>query len=136
MKEFLEKLKIALNELEEEHGEMFLFALFQRDNPLDLWDLVVAAPWLRFEDLDSLQIVCSSVQDSLRGKEILKLSHVVILDQDDPTVVYLRENYDVPNGRPEEVIGCEELSERLDFIIKRAYLLRCRKIENPSAIRE
>ena len=136
MKEFLEKLKGALQRLEGEQGEILLFALFQRDenNPLDLWDLVVAAPWVQSGDLNSLQVVCSIVQESLKGKEILKLSHVVILDHDDPTVLFLRENYDVPNGHPEELIDCESLSERLNFTIKRAYLLRCRKSENISSM--
>ncbi len=130
MKEFLEKLRASLNQLENEHGEIVLFALFQRDNPLELWDLIVSASWLHAYNLESLQTVCSSIQEILTGNEILKISHVVILNCEDPTVVYLRENYNVSNGHPEEMIDCEELSDRLGFTIKRGRLLRCRKISS------
>jgi len=97
-------LTAALAELEEKHGEITLFALFLRDHPLKRWDLIVAAPWLRYGDLDLLKTVCDIVQAQISYKEISKLSRVVILNHDDPTVVYLRENYDVPSGNPAETI--------------------------------
>ena len=115
----------ALHELETEHGEISICALFQREHPLELWDLVVAAKWLRSAELDSLKIICSKIQEGLKEKQILKLSHVEILDYDDPVVSYLRENYEVLKGRSEQAIDCNELSERLHFTINRAYLLRC-----------
>lgn len=125
MRDFYQKLHLALTQLENEHDEISLFAIFLRDNSLDLWDLIVSAQWLNSSDLNSLKIVCSKIQDSLKGSEILKLSHVVILDIDDPTVIFLRENYEVLHGHPGKLIDPEILSERLNFTIKRAYLLRC-----------
>jgi hypothetical protein len=130
MKEFLEKLKLVLSQLERANGEIFLFALFLRDNPLDLWDLVVAGPWLKSEDLEALKTVCAEVQECLTGNEIIKLSHVVILNQNDPTVTYLREIYNVSSGQTEEIANCEDLSDHLNFTIKKAYLLRCISIED------
>lgn len=45
-KEWLNKFVLMERELSERYGEFNLFALFQRKNSPNRWDLLVAADWL------------------------------------------------------------------------------------------
>lgn len=125
MKKILDKLKLILTELEKEHGLVLVFALFLREDSLARWDLVVAAPWLDSGDAESYKIVATKVQNLLTSDEIIQLSRVVILDADDPVVTFLQDSYNVPNGTFKEIENCEPFSQRFNFTIRRAYLLRC-----------
>jgi predicted sugar kinase len=125
MKGILDKLKLLLLELEKEHGPMLIFALFLRGDSPDRWDLVVSAPWLDSGSVGSYKTVATKVQDRLNAEEIVQLSRVVILDADDLAVAFLQDSYQVPNGIFKDVENCEILSQRFNFTIRRAYLLRC-----------
>ena len=106
-------------------GRVLLFALFLRGDSPARWDLLAAAPWLDSGNVKSYKIVATKVQDLLSVDEIIQLSRVVILDADDPVVSFLQDSYDVPNGTFKDVENCEPLSQRFNFTIRRAYLLRC-----------
>ncbi len=125
MKEILDKLKLLLLELEKEKGPILVFALFLRGDSPDRWDLVVSAPWLDSGNVDSYKTVAIKVQNALSAEEIVQLSRVVILDVDDPVVSFLQDSYSVPNGTFKDVENCEPFSQRFNFTIRRAYLLRC-----------
>lgn len=127
MKAILNKLKKALHELEKKHGPIFVFILFLREQSAGGWDLVVAAPWLSTNDMNSYKIVASKVQKLLNTKEIVQMSRVVIIDVDDPVVAFLQGLYNVPNGQFKEIENCEPFSRRFNFKIEQAYLLRCIK---------
>lgn len=125
MKEILDKLKRLLLELEKERGPILIFALFLRGDSIDRWDVVVSAPWLDSGSVDSYRIVATKIQNRLNAQEIIQLSRVVIVDVDDPVVAFLQDSYHVPNGTFKDVENCEPFSKRLNFTIRRAYLLRC-----------
>ncbi len=126
MKEILEKLKSVVFALEKEHGPILVFALFLREDPLEQWDVVVSASWLSSSEMSAYKMVTSKIQEVLTSSELMQFSRVVILDADDPVVSFLQDSFTITNGHIEEV-SVSTLAERLKFIIKRAYLMRCQK---------
>lgn len=125
MKETLAKLKAILHDLEKKHGPILVLALFSRLDSPERWDLVVAAPWLDSAGANSYKLITTKIQNLLSSEEIIQLSRVVILDADDPVVSFLQDNYNVPNGSMKAIDNCEPFTQRFNFTVRRAYLLRC-----------
>lgn len=126
MKPILEKLKKTVVSLENERGPILVFALFLRVDPLEKWDIVIAAPWLDPNEIDSYKMITSTIQNNLSTQELIQLSRIVILADSDPVVVFLQNFEIVKNGHFGEVPG-DSFSEKFGFTIKKAYLLRCQK---------
>ena len=131
MKAILDKLKTVLLALEAKRGPILIFALFLRADPLEKWDVVVAASWLNPNDIASYKIVSSKIQEALSPSELVQLARIVILSDNDPVVSFLQESNTVTNGHFGEVPG-NLFTEKFGFTIKQAYLLRCQKTESPS----
>jgi hypothetical protein len=129
MKTFLEKLSIVVHALENQHGPLMIFGLFLREQPLEKWDVVVSAQWLKSDDITAFRLVNSHIQQKLNENELIQISRIVILDYNDPAVSYLQNEFEVTNGHYDE-IPANKISEKFGFTIKRAYLLRCQKIED------
>lgn len=131
MKEILDKLKFAVQALENEHGPMLFFALFLREDSLEKWDIVVSASWLSSTEKNAYQTVISKIQHALDTAELVLFSRVVILDSTDPVVSFLQEVCPLTNGGFKESpnnFSVEPFSEKFGFTIKKAYILRCQKI--------
>lgn len=124
MNAMLERLKTIVLELEKEHGPILVFALFLREDPLEMWDIVVSASWLNSKEMKSYQLIGAKIQERLSESDLLQVSRVVILDATDPTTIFLQNSYSITNGKIEE-ISASPLSNRFGFTIKQAYLLRC-----------
>lgn len=86
MKTIVEKLAALERRLSEEKGPFRLFALFLRENSHNRWDLVVAAPWLDSRKRADLDFIAGLVSSELEGKEVVNLSRVVILDNDNEEI--------------------------------------------------
>ncbi len=127
MKAILDKLKKVLSELEKEHGRILVFALFLRTDPLEKWDIVIAASWLNPNELSSYEMINSKIQKILLPADLVQLARIVILNDHDPVVSFLQDSETVTNGHFGEVSG-EVFTDRFGFTIKQAYLLRCQKI--------
>lgn len=127
MNELLNKLKIILTDLEATHGTCLLFAFFLRENAFDDWDLLVSASWLPSGRLDATKIIADAVRASFTDKEMMKLARIVVLKVTDPSLHFLQNLYNVPNGSFKEVENCSPLSHKFGFTIERAYILRCVK---------
>ncbi len=135
MNTILEKLKTVVRSLENEHGPILVFALFLREDPLEKWDIVVSATWLNSNDRLSYETIASKIQKALNSSELVQLSRIVILDSSDPVVAFLQGEVLVTNGHYKEVPG-GTFSDKFGFTIKRAYLLRCQKMEDlPKSIK-
>lgn len=128
MKTILEKLKGVVLTLEKEFGPLLVFALFLRADPLEKWDIVLSATWLNPNDISSYNIVTSKIQAVLSTSELVQLARVVILTDSDPVVSFLQNSETVINGHFGEVSG-DTFTEKFGFTIKKAYLLRCQKID-------
>ena len=127
MKQILDKLKLVLTDLEKELGPVSVFALFLRTDPLEKWDIVVAASWLYPNELSSYELINSKIQNVLTPSDLLKLARIVILSNLDPVVSFLQDSVSVTNGSFGEVAG-DIFTEKFGFTIKQAYLLRCQRI--------
>lgn len=128
MKDILEKLKTVVVALEKEYGAIHVFALFLRTDPLEKWDIVIAASWLNPNDISSYKIISSKIQEVLSQSELIQLARIVILNDNDPVVSFLQDSQSVTNGHYGEVSG-ESFTQKFGFTIKKAYLLRCQKIK-------
>lgn len=126
MNSLLENAKKVVLELEKEHGSILVFALFLRTEPLERWDVVVSASWLNASDMNAYQLVGSKLQSVLNDEELLQISRIVILDEEDPAISFLQETISITNGKIEEQPS-EPLSNRFGFTIKQAFILRCKK---------
>ena len=130
MNDLLEKLKLALKELENDEGDIRLFALFLREDALGKWDLLVSAPWLDSKKLTSYDKITEIVQKHLGENDIIQLARIAILDPNDPSVFFLQEVCPVTNDTYKEV-PIAPLSDRFGFAIRRAFVLRCTALPNP-----
>ena len=122
----IEKLKTIIKSLEKEYGPLLICALFLREGELDKWDLIISAQWLKPTEMQSYKLVSSKLQEALSQSELVQLSRIVILDQNDLVVSYLQGLETISNGGFKE-LRTNDLSEKFKFTIKRAYLLRCQK---------
>ncbi len=86
MKKIIEKLVIAERKLSDEKGAFHLFALFLREDASDKWDLVVSASWLSKDKASALKYIASIIQKTLNANELLKISRIVIIDEDNPSL--------------------------------------------------
>ncbi len=131
MKEILDKLKSAVQALEKGHGSILLFALFLREDFLEKWDIVVSASWLKSTEMEAYKLVVSKIQEVLSPSELVQFSRVVILDNTDPVVSFFQEVCPLTNGGFKESpkdFSVEPFSEKFEFTIKKAYILRCQKL--------
>jgi hypothetical protein len=126
MNETIKKIKLLIKELESENGPLLICALFLREDSLEKWDILMAASWLNPEKMQSYKMVSSKLLEFLNDSELVQISRVVILNEDDPIISYLQGLETITNGGFKE-LRPEELSEKFKFTIKRAYLLRSQK---------
>ena len=108
-----------------------MFALFLREEPLEKWDVVVAASWLNSSDLNAYKVIATDIQQKLDVSELNQFSRIVILDEDDPVVAFLLNLEKIQNDGYKELpeLDARALSEKFQFTIKRAYLLRSNKLD-------
>lgn len=125
MNEIIKKLKLAIKELENEHGPLLICALFLREEILEKWDIIISASWLDPAEMQSYKMVSKILQETLNDTELVQVSRIVILHKDDPVVAYLQALETITNGGYKE-LRADELSEKFKFTIKKAYLLRSR----------
>jgi hypothetical protein len=83
------KMEIVEQQLAAEHGEFTLFALFLRENSPGLWDVIVSAPWIDGNREEGLNRVVAKVNACLQKEEVLMLSHIVIVEHNDPGLAEL-----------------------------------------------
>jgi len=121
MKEMTRKLRQVEQELSNEKGPLNLFALFEREDLTDLWDLVVSAPWAR-HDLETLRYINDVLKRHLVGEDMVRLARIVILRAAEDPVRAITEEYDVEHGQGEFA----ELS-RFNMPIKHGYIFTARR---------
>jgi len=93
MNSLAQKMITVEQELAAEHGEFTLFALFLRDNSPGLWDVIVSAPWIDENREQGLSKVVAKVNACLQKEEVLRLSHIVIVEHDHPDLAELKNRF-------------------------------------------
>jgi hypothetical protein len=128
MNDVIEKLKVAIKNLEKSKGSLSICAIFLREDSLDKWDIIIASSWLNPQEMESYKIVSTELKHHLSPSEFLNFSRIVILPPEDPIVSFLINLETVENGGHKE-LSSETLTDKFGFKIKRAYLLRSRKVK-------
>lgn len=101
MKKIVEKLKQQEQIMTEEKGPFDLFALFLREDAPDKWDLVVAAQWIEGNKKEALKYISETLQESLTQDELLKLSRIAIIDENNPALDAFQRAMHVEHGMTE-----------------------------------
>ena len=82
MKTFVSKLGHMAKVVSIQRGKFTLFAIVLPDDTF-AWDLLVAAEWINRDKKEALQYLVERVQHTLTKEEILSLSGIVLLDNDE-----------------------------------------------------
>jgi hypothetical protein len=101
MKELLDRFVELERLLSQARGAFSLFALFLREDALDKWDLLVAAPWIDADRKEALSYITNQVQQAFKPHELSRLSRVVLVEQANPAVRALNQAMRVQHGRNE-----------------------------------
>jgi hypothetical protein len=100
MNELAEKIRLVEADIAKEKGFLNLFALFEREDLHNRWDLVISAPWAKF-DRDTLKYVADVIKRHLTPEEMVFLARMVILPADEDPVLSLNAKFDVEHGEVE-----------------------------------
>jgi hypothetical protein len=101
MKEIIEKFKTIEKELSEEKGEFNLFALFLREDSANKWDLLVSADWIIENKSETLKLITNKVQEHLEKKELVNLSRIVLIEENNPSLEAFHRAINVEHGSTE-----------------------------------
>ena len=100
MNQITEKLRLVEQEIAAEKGPLNLFAFLEREDLFERWDVVVSAPWAKF-DIPTLRYLDEAIKRHLKSSEMIYLARIVILEPGENPVLALNETYDVEHGRVE-----------------------------------
>ena len=120
MTQLTEKVREIEKDIAREKGSLNLFALLEREDLADRWDLVVSAPWAR-QDQVTLRYIADVIKRHLAPEEMTLLARIVVLPASEDPVRSINESYDVEHGQL-------ELSEpaRFGLPVKHGYIITSR----------
>ena len=118
MTELVQKLIPIERAIAKEKGRFTLFALFLREDSLNWWDVVVAAPWIGKRRYEAIEYVAHLLQTRLTVDELLQLSGIFIVDLDDPRLHEITREFRVSHG-------CTEVRGRtfFDMAMERGFII-------------
>jgi len=101
MKELLQRFVDLEKALSEERGGVSLFALFLREDAVDKWDLVLAAPWINGDRKGALSYVTKKLQETFTPDEMSLISRIVLIDLENPAVEAVNQAVAIRHGQAE-----------------------------------
>jgi hypothetical protein len=121
MKSLVDKLSAIAPELEQ-RGNVFLLALFERDDVPGKWDVVFSSDWSDRDPTAATRIISDKIIPNLNAEELSALSRIAIIPSTQPAVIRLSSAINVS-------AGCSEISESnsMGVQIKHAFVLRCKR---------
>ena len=125
MKQLAEKLVSLEHEVSSEKGDFALFALFLREDVQDRWDLVASASWIEVNKKKALDYLAKRLQSHLphlQPQELLNISRIVFVDEDNPALQAIRRAMRVEGGITEV-----KDSNFFGLQIKHAYIITSKK---------
>lgn len=100
MKELVNKLMLIEKETSAEKGEYNLFALFLREES-NKWDILVSASWMNANKEEALKYLAQKIQTSLSKNELLLISRIVIIEENNPELPALQKAIHIEHGAVE-----------------------------------
>ncbi|RKZ39811.1 MAG: hypothetical protein DRQ49_10310 [Gammaproteobacteria bacterium] len=83
--------------LASQKGEFKLFALFLREGSPGKWDVLVSAGWIDANKQQALKIITEQLTTKLNKKELISLSRVVVISQDNEALSTINQFMPVGN---------------------------------------
>lgn len=99
--EMIDKFREIESSLSQEKGDFNLFALFLREDSANKWDLLVSADWVVGNKSDSLKIIAKKIQEHLDKKDLVNLSRIVLIEDDNPALDAFNRAISVEHGSAE-----------------------------------
>src|SRR5437016_4912569 len=100
MNQLTDKVRQVEAEIAREKGQFNLFALLEREDIANRWDLVIAAPWAKHDE-PTLRYIVAALKHHLAPNDMIFLARIVILEATEDPVRAITESYDVEHGRLE-----------------------------------
>ena len=119
---FLKKLAALELAMSRDKGDFEVFGVVLREESREKWDLIVAAPWLDSDQLESYRVVANALQAMFAPNELLTFSRIVILEKGWPFLEDVLAMTSVEHGLYEVVDMT--LS---DISIRRAYIITAKR---------
>lgn len=127
MKRLAKKMATLERDISKERGDFSFFALFLREESPGKLDLVAAAPWLKDNEKEMRTYLAKEFQSRLDHEELLALSAVVFLNEDDPRLERIQRDIDEEYGPVEHGITEIRDEEFFGMGMKRAYIITSRR---------
>lgn len=121
MNNLTDKVRQVERDIADEKGQFNLFALLEREDLTDRWDLVIAAPWARHDEI-TLRYVVEMLKRHLSASDMTLLARIVILEATEDPVRAINDNYNVEHGNL-------ELNDpaRFGLPVKHGYIITSRR---------
>jgi hypothetical protein len=119
---FLKKLAALELAMSRDKGDFEVFGVVLREESREKWDLIVAAPWLDSDQLESYRVVANALQAMYTPNELLNFSRIVILEKGWPFLEDVLALTSVEHGLY-EIVNLT-LS---DISIRRAYIITAKR---------
>lgn len=121
MNRLTENIGRVERDIAQEKGSLNLFAILEREDLSDRWDLVVSASWAT-QDEATLHYLADAIKRHLSPTEMTLLARVVILNAGEDPVKAITESYDVEHGHVEL-----NDPETFDLPAKHGYIITSRR---------
>ena len=120
-----EKLSGVAKKIEASKGPLELLGLFLREDSLDLWDVVIAAPWLSADKLALFEYVGGQLRRTLTDEEMIGLSRIVILEHGEAVLKSILAEFGNRSGLSDVNFELEG-----GAVIRRVYIIAARPAAN------
>jgi len=117
MSELTDKVRSVERDMAEAKGQFNLFALLEREDLADRWDLVIAAPWAKHDE-STLRYVVEMLKRRLNATDMTLLARIVILEATEDPVRAINDSFSVEHGRLEL-----NDPERFGLPVKHGYII-------------
>ena len=121
MNDLTAKVRDIEKDIAQEKGPLNLFALLEREDLAERWDLVVSASWAKV-DQATLRYISEVIKRHLAPEAMTFLSRIVVLPATEEPVRSINRIYDVEHGQI-------ELREpaRFGLPVKHGYIITSRR---------
>ena len=104
MKALADKLGRLLPEIES-RSNVYLFALFERDDAPGKWDVVLSSEWSNANAASAIRTISERLVPQLDPNELAAISRIVIIPSNEPSVSMLASGMTVQGGCA-ELVDC------------------------------
>lgn len=121
MKSLADKLSTLLPSLLEK-GEVYLFALFERDDVTGKWDIIFSSEWSDREPTAAVRFISDKIVPLLSPSDLAAISRVVVIPSDQPAIRAMSQSVNIEGG-------CAEIQDCnfMGLQIKHAFVIRCKQ---------